>query len=497
MQYKSPIRFFEYCHIDITDPETINVSRAKKQIAAEFNMEPSGIIRLEGIHYSKQDMLSCLESPNMSIQLAFHQKIWAHKSLLHFLESGTISDQFDAEVHTVKEDIAFVGFCSPYFALQFNKEMKQRLASNNFDAAAGWIVYCQMILLGDGETAFASTTSYLEQAIRLFRNLNKTTFLSRQDEVAVWTKDWARFMNWLPDNLYSLKDDLAMVLINFCVEIQNADERTCFLISKQMIQLDYVDPSNARLIHENHEIYAEKVAGTDLNPQGQKRPAPQKKSKPNYIWIILICVITFVRIMDKGCGNERRSNVNEVTVTGEQLDEMVGKLFFERGRQIGGGHSRSGMLQTLDSSVHTLPVYFSFFQTADDSKETTLELKNQTGADLYLFLRDNENGIMDIYIGAEQTMRVKKADLAGIDLMINTVGELKLTTLDSLECIFLNVKGEKELNKRYSDTSTTYLADEQYKRLVRLNIKTEDGRYAVSSPDKLDVYRIKTGLGSN
>jgi hypothetical protein len=496
MQYKSPIRFFEYCHIEISDPEALNGSRAKKQIAAEFNMEPSGIIRLDEIDYNKQDILSCLESPNMIVQLAFHQKIWAHKSLLHFLESGIVGEQFAADIDTVKEDIPFVGFCSPYFAPQFNKEMKQRLAKDDFDAAADWIVYCQMILLGDGETAFASTTSYLEQAIRLFRNLNKTTFLSRRDEVVAWTKNWARFINWLPDNLYSQKDDLAMVLINFCVEIQNADERTCFLISKQMIQLDYVDPSNARLIRENHEIYAEKVAGTTLNPE-KKRAAPQKKSKPNYIWIILICVITFVRIMDKGCNNNRDRDNTHLIMSDEQIDALTTKLFFDKARNTDISESHSGMLQTMDSAIQTIPVYFSFFQPVDSSLETTLDIKNKTDSTIYLFLLDPDNRTLDITLAPNETLRLRKGDLAAIDFMVNAGSELKQSTLDSMECFYLNVKGDTALNIQYSDTATTYLDDKDYKRRVRLNITTRNGRFYASSPDKLDVYRDVIRIGGD
>lgn len=495
MQYKSPIRFFEYCHIDISDPEAINTSRAKKQIAAEFNMEPSGIIRLDEIDYNKQDILSCLESPNMAVQLAFHQKIWAHKSLLHFLESGIVEEQFAADIDTVKEDIPFVGFCSPYFAPQFNKEMKQRLTKDDFDAAADWIVYCQMILLGDGETAFASTTSYLEQAIRLFRNLNKTTFLNRKDEVAAWMNNWARFINWLPDNLYSLKDDLAMVLINFCVEIQNADERTCFLISKQMIQLDYVDPSNARLIRENHEIYAEKVAGTYLNPEGKKRAAPQKKSKPNYIWIILVCIIAFVRIMDKGCNNNRdRDNTNTI-MSEEQLDAWGTKMFFDNARNTGMSDSRSGMVQTMDSAIQALPVYFSFFQSVDSTLETSLDIKNKTDSTIYLYFLEPDNTKLDITLAPGETMRLRKGDLSGIDFIVNTSNELKLSPLDSMACFYLNVKGDTALNAVYSDTAATYLADEDYKRRVRLDITTRNGHYYIKSPDKLDVYRNTIRLG--
>lgn len=472
----------------------INISRAKKQLAAEFNMEPSGIIQLDGVDYNKQDILNCLESPNMVVQLDFHKKIWAHKNLLHFLESGIVDEQFETDIDTVKEDIPFVGFCSPYFAPQFNKEMKQRLAKDDFAAAADWIVYCQMILLSDGETAFASTANYLEQAIRLFRNLNKTTFLNRKEEVAVWTQDWARFLNWLPDNLYSLKDDLAMVLINFCVEIQNADEQTCFLISKQMILLDYVDPSNARLIRENHEIYAEKVAGTYLNPEGKKR-APQKKSKPNYIWIILICVITFVRIMDKGCNNNRDRDSTNVTLSSEQLDGLVTKLFFDKARNTGISGSRAGMLQTIDSPILTLPVYFSFFQSVDSALETSLDIKNNTDSSIYLYFLEPDNTKLDITLAPGETMRLKKGDLSGVDFMVDATTELNLSTLDSMECFYLNVKGDKELNAQYSDTAATYLADKDYKRRVRLNITARNGRFYVTSPDKLDVYRgiAKTG----
>jgi hypothetical protein len=64
-----------------------------------------------------------------------------------------------------------------------------------------------------------------------------------------------------------------------------------------------------------------------------------------------------------------------------------------------------------------------------------------------------------------------------------------------MECFYLNVKGDKELNAQYSDTAATYLADSDYKRRVRLNITTRNGRFYASSPDKLDVYREVIRIG--
>ncbi|RQO31355.1 hypothetical protein DBR32_05165 [Taibaiella sp. KBW10] len=498
MQYKSPIRFFDYSHIDLTDVAAINIARVKKQIAAEFSMEPTGIITLEGIDYSKQDIFSIIESAQFATEITHHIKIWAHKSLLQFLESGTVTELLDQETAGLKEDLPFVNFCSPYFAPQFNKEMKNRLSRSDFKAAADWIANCEMILISDGEVAFSSANTYLEDAIKLFRNLNKTTFLSRKAEVTVWTKDWARFLNWLPDNLYSVKDDLATVLINFCVEIQNVDERTCYLISRQMIQLDYLDPTNTKLVRENHEIYEEKISDTDLYPGGRKRRPHKKNSKGlNYIWLILVFVITVVRLMDKGCGNSSSkysNNLNYVTES-NKVNDLVAKLFFERARSAS-LKNISRLHGSLDTAVQTMPFFVSFFQSVKMEEEATIEVKNSTPEPLYLFVLDD--GVpLQMEISQNQSLRIKKGFLHACDFIIGKEEDLKLSASDSLECFTLKQQKVKMVFEQFSDTAVLYLADTSYNRLIRLNIEAKNGKYYLNTPDKVEVNRKIVRLGTN
>lgn len=495
MQYKSPLRFFEYSHIDVSDIDQVNIARAKKQIAAEFSMEPSGIINLEGIDYNKQEIFSLIESAQFTSDMQQHKKIWEHKSLLKFLESGTIANGLSEDVAALKEELSFVHFCSPYFAPQFNKEMKRRLSGDDFDSAADWITNCEMILISDGEVAFNSSTTYLEEAIKLFRNLNKTTFVSRIQEVMVWTRDWSRFLNWLPDNLYGVKDELATVLINFCVEIQNADERTCYLISRQMVLLDYLDPTNARLVRENHAIYEEKIADTDLYPGGRRRRPHKKNNKElNYIWYILVAIVILVRIMGNGCNNS--SSYNDKTVNfydASKTKDLITKLFFEKARKIGSQGGRSGMSQNWADTVQSLPIYLSMFQSEQAAEEATLELINRTNKPLYVYL--NSGGeITYLDLESSKKVRIRTGGTFATDFILSAEEDLKLATNDSIECFFINGKGLKNINRQYSDTAGINLEDAKYKHLIRVVIEKPKDTYIIGTLDEAKVYRTITGL---
>src|ERR1700743_1394286 len=119
MRYQSIIRFFEYAHIEYAIPEDFNLVRARKLVNAEFAMQADGIIVVEQISYTKQDILAELDRPDFMARLIQHKRVWENPSLLDLLEKDKVNlSQQPAWFHLGYAP-RFKEFVSEYFAAIF------------------------------------------------------------------------------------------------------------------------------------------------------------------------------------------------------------------------------------------------------------------------------------------------------------------------------------------------------------------------------------------
>ena len=91
--------------------------------------------------------------------------------------------------------------------------MRQRLQNFDFDAAANWLPNCRLVWSSEGEIAFQSTQNFFYENLKLIRNLNNNSYFDKKHEVKPWTGNWAIFMNWLPDMLFAIKEELCIKFI--------------------------------------------------------------------------------------------------------------------------------------------------------------------------------------------------------------------------------------------------------------------------------------------
>ena len=69
--------------------DDFNLSRAKKQLQAEFGIAQEGFIEVEGYAYSRHDVFEEIEQPDFSKRLDFHKQIWNSPQILKLLEENT------------------------------------------------------------------------------------------------------------------------------------------------------------------------------------------------------------------------------------------------------------------------------------------------------------------------------------------------------------------------------------------------------------------------
>jgi hypothetical protein len=317
MHTQSLIRLFEYCKIDYTDAQQFAVQRAKRQINAEFSLEESGIITLDGISYNKGDILQELDRPDFWQRLPHHITLWQHKSLLNLLERDAIAiEDVDESFLSLADDSAFVAFISPWMAPAFNNIMRVLLKTPDFYNANLWLNVCTFILPEDEESAFQSLRIFLEEQLRFFKNLNRDNFSNRYAAIAPWKEqEWYLLFNNLPDLLYYFNDEFAHVLINFTVQVQHNAKTLCLAISKGLMQMNNVSYHYKKLIEENHEIYEANVAtifNAGNNYSGSRRPV-RKRSHTGWIATAIIFIIIRLLLAAKTCHSKSQHSHLEDT----------------------------------------------------------------------------------------------------------------------------------------------------------------------------------------
>lgn len=383
MQYQSIIRLFNHLGIAYNVSSDLFVSRIKKQINAEFAIEANGIIIIDGISYTKNDVLNAIDSSNWSDIIQFHKEIWEHKGLLQLLESDKLDLDKAHEWYSLSKNEAFVALLSPYFAPRFNSVMKTILQTNNLVAAAEWLSFSVFVLPQDDEVAYKSLRFYLDDALRLFKNINEVSYKQREAEFDIWaSQEWSSFINKLPESLLHYTDELASEVINFTVRIQKEDRQLCYIISSQLVRLKQVNYSLKQLIIENHEIYAENRNGSIKRKRGMP---------PAYVWVLGIIALLRFLTSDFSCKNSS----DNITVVRTVIDDSNGNKFVRIMYQQAYANNDTGNL----SNAELAKVSFSFdpiyvlYQTEENKLDLSypIILKNRTRYQIKLDMLSTRN----------------------------------------------------------------------------------------------------------
>lgn len=286
-QYSSIIRLLDYLQID-TESE-LNISRIKKQVLAEFAIATTGFIEVDGYSYSKNDVLNELESPDFEKQLSFHKIIWKASNLMELLEkNNTYLKHLEVDFKDIPNDVEFDEFLSPFFAKPFAIFSRNLLNAKCFEEMSILLKYQNFILEDQQEIAFQPISQFLEENLRLLRNVSKENYGALYPQIRSWIEgDWYLFFNMLPDEFYDIKDSIIRKLVNMTVFLQKERVNQAKAISRKLIELVDIDQEVRKIILENDKIY--------------NGVADSSSSNENWRWLIPVGVVLIKVITMGGC----------------------------------------------------------------------------------------------------------------------------------------------------------------------------------------------------
>lgn len=260
-QYISVVRLLKHCGINPLGE--LNLSRIRKQLTAEFGISETGFIEVGGHTYTRHDVLEEIDRPDFQERLKYHQRIWTCPEMLNLLENNetnfsSLRDKFKL----FAGDNNFDSFFSPYFAGPFNYVSRNCLTDKNFIELAQLLEYEDFLQPEDREEAFRPIRIFLDENLRLLRNVNKDNYSMMRPKISHWIEgNWHIFFNNLPHEFYDTKNDMVVLLVNLGVAVQKSNKRDAREMSDQLIGLADLPESLRSVIVSNHAAY-NKTAST-------------------------------------------------------------------------------------------------------------------------------------------------------------------------------------------------------------------------------------------
>ena len=286
-QYTSIIRLFLHSDVSINDAD-INVPRIKKQLTAEFDFAKDGFIVVDGYSYSKNDLLEELGRADFLQRLHYHKRIWENKAVVSILEDNELRlYELRDQIKTFANDVSFDAFFSPYFAVPFNFILRNYLNAKRLSDVGAWLLFEDFLQGEDREEAFRALRIFLEENVRLLKNINSDNYQIIRPQIEHWLKPGGSdLLNNLPHEFYATKNDIVLYLINLTVRIQKTNKQDCKNISRELTCVTDIAAEYEDLIMNNHKVYT----GTGVTTS----------SGTNYWWVIWIAIMLF-RLIAGGC----------------------------------------------------------------------------------------------------------------------------------------------------------------------------------------------------
>lgn len=462
MIYTPIIALLDYCNISYTDIENLNIPKIKKQITAEFGFSDSGILEIDGSTYNKNEVLNVIDANNFIAVLGYQIAIKHQPKFQEFLITGNIPKDIYKIINYYTTDHLFISYISPYIAPLFNREMKSRLQKHNFDGAKDWLTLTSLITEEDLEVAFESTRAFLTDSIKLFKNLNKDSFVLRMDEVKPWRYGWASLLNELPNFLLTQKEELAFKLFDFTLKIYKTNTLWAFRISSELIYLNYVTYSLSESINHNYKFFSHYL---------------NKKHDQYSTRIILIALFAIPIIYLLGTSSINfsffsSSNSSYKYPEGQKdnsekkPNENHMKMVFEHARILSPKKNlHKYKTPFFNLYTHTIS-YFSFQNDSLTPKSTfTVLLKNSSTYNLDVYFQSkykpNDIEFMKYGIRPNDSLYIHRGNAENIDflLTIDNRSMAKLNLKDVTKNIYYFAPAKAKLLKQtFGDTSLNIIA---------------------------------------
>ncbi len=315
--YRSPVRLVSHAGEPIGEFSPQTISRSKKKLLALISLSDNEM-ELNGLVYTKNDIISLLDSITDETIWRHHCTVYAFPALLAFLEEGFFDDEELSREVIANSDEAFLAFLSHPFAVAFNKASSSLLRPQSiappqptqpltydpmsarnptvqiveepvdrFEILADLMGYQRFITLQHQHLAFERIRVYFHDLLYTLRNLSWEKF--REDESVlhfVFSTSWMHFANKLPMSFSGTRDEVVDNVTNIALRFQHkATWHYLHLLCEDLKMLECNDGLKEEVSRlAKHFERNANVANSNQNSSNQKSSSPSTGRV--IVWII-------------------------------------------------------------------------------------------------------------------------------------------------------------------------------------------------------------------
>jgi hypothetical protein len=245
MLYTSPFEILDLPGTELQQMDRKVLLLKKKQLLAELELQNGSSIVVKDKEFTKNDILSLFEQIEDGGAVEYHAAVAADPMLLSFLQKGILKPGQKFSYNELYQDAGFIEFISPFYKAAFNQFVLKAVAASNYDTTGA--VFSNPVLLNgtDYDECLGKLHGYLEEKLHGFTILKNSFAANKYTDISslhsYYIYDWVLTLNSLPDAFSGYREDYAVELYNFVVDLWNGkkrDEATAMLYGIQNIKTE-------------------------------------------------------------------------------------------------------------------------------------------------------------------------------------------------------------------------------------------------------------------
>lgn len=245
MKYLNPVAVLEEMNgaaVDVAD--TAAVSLLRKKMMAELELTTDKVLQINGVWWSKNDLLNFFDQLQDNTTLHYHQEINADPVLSNFLTTGNITGLFITKA--LYKDKSFLSFVAPFYEPFFTHTVLSGLQQQQ--VASLQSLFANPVLL-DGESMKRS----YDKIFRLLKE-QRQQVESKRDTVSVYGHaSWEEvehlvsltqvaLLNTLPKAFHMERSEFGITMINFALALHHFGyKKRALLVMANVQQLKSVE----------------------------------------------------------------------------------------------------------------------------------------------------------------------------------------------------------------------------------------------------------------
>jgi len=220
MEYKSPIPLLRYANVDIGSVSNDALLKAQKRLLVELDLSGTNSLAIGQQSFTKDDILTLIESARETQFIRFHEWIHENPSLLKLISDGRADDSrilFSGKLRANPAFDSFRSFISPFLAQPLGKAIHQAFLKREFVKVDKLLQGADLIISAYYDETFTKLKHAIQALASEIKQMQTDASRFNPSHFDFVDTSFIRVLNNLPDDFEPLREQVVVALVNLAV----------------------------------------------------------------------------------------------------------------------------------------------------------------------------------------------------------------------------------------------------------------------------------------